>query len=142
MKSRGGGGLVVRDGDYVVWFRTPGGNGTGRIRLAEGRISGGDAYITYEGWYRLDHDKYQAVINTRRHTEGPPTWFGADDVVIRVSGNFIGRTGVGTGTVDQCPGLSIGVTLMRVEDEAPHPEIDYSKVPLHPERLPRPEPER
>jgi hypothetical protein len=133
---------VVRDGDYVVWFKTPGGTGTGRIRLEGGRISGGDAYISYDGWYRIDHDKYEAVINTSRHTAGPPTWFGIDEVVLRIIGHFIGRTGVGTGLTDQFPGLSVGVTLMKVEDEAPRRAVDYSKVDLHPERLPKTEPDR
>jgi hypothetical protein len=134
--------MVNRDGEYVVWFRTPGGNGTGRIFLADGRLSGGDAYITYEGSYQLDGDNYRAVIKTKRHAEGAPTWFGLDEVMIRIAGKFIERTADGNGTIDQCPGLELGVTLMRVHKETPRPDVDYSRISLHPERLPRAEPER
>ena len=128
----------MREGNYSVWFRTPSGTGTALVRVADGNISGGDAYIAYEGWSRLDGKMFEAVINTKRHTDGPPTWFGIDEVVIRLSGKSIGRTAVGTGTVDQCPGLTLDVTLMRIEDEEPKRQIDYSKVELHPERLPSP----
>ena len=42
---------MVKDGNYVVWFRTPRGQGTGHVHLSEGKISGGDAFITYCGSY-------------------------------------------------------------------------------------------
>jgi hypothetical protein len=128
--------IALREGDYSVWFRAAGGTGTALVRVADGMISGGDAYIAYDGWYSLDGKKFEAVIKTKRHTEGLPTWVGVDEVVIRVSGNSIGRIAAGTGTVDQCPGLALDVTLMFIEDEQPKPPIDYSKVELHPERLP------
>lgn len=127
---------ALREGDYSVWFRTPSGTGTALVRIKDGRISGGDAFIEYEGRYRLDGNNFEAVINTKRHTEGPPTWFGIDEVVIRVSGKSIGRIAAGTGTVDQCPGLALDVTLMFIEDEELKPHIDYSNVELRPERLP------
>ena|SRR5215203_4334283 len=128
--------ISVREGDYSVWFRAASGAGTALVRLADGKISGGDAYIAYDGWYRLDGKTFEAVINTKRHTKGLPTWFGIDEVVIRLSGKSIGRIAAGTGTVDQCPGLALDVTLMFIEDEELKPHIDYSNVELHPERLP------
>jgi len=126
----------MREGEYSVWFRTPDGTGTARVRIVDGKITGGDAYISYDGWYRLDGANFEAIVNTRRHTEGPPTWFGIDEVVIRLSGKSMGRTAAGTGTVDQCPGLKLAVTLMWIEDEDPKTHIDYARVELHPERLP------
>lgn len=131
--------IGLREGDYSVWFRAPSrGNGTAIVRVANGKISGGDAYIAYDGWYRLDGKTFEAVINTKRHTQGPSTWFGIDEVVIRVSGKSTGRIAAGTGTVDQRPELAIDVTLMWIEDEHPKRHIDYSMVELHPERLPSP----
>ena len=127
----------MREGDYSVWFQIPSGTGTARVRATEGKISGGDAYIAYDGWYRLDGKKFEAVINTKRHTDGPPTWFGIDEVTIRVSGKSTGRIAAGAGTVDQCPGLPLSVTLMWIEDEETR-HVDYSKIELHPERLPSP----
>jgi hypothetical protein len=131
------GEIDLREGDYSVWFRTSSGTGTALVRVKDGRISGGDAFIEYEGRYRLNGKKFDAVINTKRHTEGPPTWFGIDEVTIRVSGKSTGRIAAGAGTVDQCPGLPLGVTLMWIEDEETR-HVDYSKVELHPERLPSP----
>ena len=131
----------MREGDYSVWFRAAGGTGTAFVRVANGKISGGDAYMAYDGSYRLDGKNFEAVINTKRHTEGAPTWFGIDEVTIRVSGKSTGRISAGAGTVDQCPGLPLDVTLMRIADEEIR-HIDYSKVELHPERLPSPGPVR
>ena len=126
----------MREGDYSVWFRTPSGTGTALVRVANGKISGGDAYIAYDGWYRLDGENFEGLINTKRHTEGPPTWFGFDQVVIRLSGKSTGRIAAGTGIVDQYPGLALDITLMWIEDELPKRHIDYSKIELRPERLP------
>jgi hypothetical protein len=127
----------MREGDYSVWFRTPSGPGTARIRAKDGRIVGGDAFIEYTGEYRFEDKHFEAVIKTERHTGGPPTWFGIDEVTIRVSGKSTGRIAAGSATVDQCPGLPLEVTLMLIEDEETR-HIDYSKVDLHPERLPIP----
>lgn len=126
----------MREGEYSVWFKTPTGTGTGQIKSAGGKVSGGDAYISYEGAYQLDGEQFEAVVNTKRHTDGPPTWFGVDEVTIRISGKSIGQTATGSGTVDQCPGLTLGVTLMWVGQEEPKRTVDYSLIELHPERLP------
>jgi hypothetical protein len=127
----------VREGEYSVWFRMPGRTGTALVRVKDGRIFGGDAYIDYEGQYRIDGDRFEAVIRTQRHTDGPPTWFGIDELTIRISGKSSGRNSAGAATVDQCPGISLEVTLMRIEDEETR-HVDYSKLKLHPERLPSP----
>jgi hypothetical protein len=128
---------ALREGEYSVWFRTPSRTGTALVRVKDGRLFGGDAYIDYEGQYRFDGEKFDAVIKTKRHTDGPPTWFGVDELTIRVSGKSTGRNSAGAATVDQCPGLSLEVTLMRIEDEETR-HVDYSKLKLHPERLPSP----
>jgi hypothetical protein len=127
----------MREGDYSVWFRTPSGTGTARIRVKDGKIIGGDAFVDYRGEYRFKGKRFEAVINTERHTEGPPTWFGIDEVTIRVSGMSTGRVVAGTAIADQCPELSIDITLMLIEDEE-NRHVDYSKLELHPERLPIP----
>ena len=127
----------MREGNYSVWFRTPGGTGTAVVRVKDGQIIGGDAFIEYAGTYRFDGKAFDAVIHTKRHTDGPPTWFGIDEVTIRVSGKSTGRISAGSATVDQCPGMPLDVTLMRIEAEDER-HIDYSLVELRPERLPSP----
>ena len=71
----------MREGKYAAWFRTPHGQGTGIVHLAEGRISGSDSFFTYGGSYQFDDDRrFTAVLTTRRHAEGPSTLFGRDEV--------------------------------------------------------------
>jgi hypothetical protein len=127
----------MREGDYSVWFRSPSGTGTARIRVRNGRITGGDAFIDYKGEYCFEGKRFEAIIRTERHTEGQPTWCGTDEVTIRVSGKSMGRVVAGIGIADQCPELPIEVTLMFIEQEETR-QVDYSKVDLHPERLPTP----
>ena len=41
--------IALREGDYSVCFWAAGGTGTALVRSADGMISGGDAYIAYNG---------------------------------------------------------------------------------------------
>ena len=47
-------GSILREGDYSVWFRTPSGTGTAVVRVQDGRIIGGDAFIEYAGTYLFE----------------------------------------------------------------------------------------
>jgi hypothetical protein len=129
---------MIEDGEYIVWFQTPRGNGTGRIELSGGRVSGGDSFITYEGVFTVGSDgrSFDAVIHTHRHTDGPETLFGIDEVVIRLTGTFRGAAGIGRGTVDHIPGATLGVTLIPSQDAPTPPQLDLSKIDYRPDRLP------
>ena len=82
---------MLKDGQYAAWFRTSRGEGTGIVHLANGKISGGDSIFTYGGSYEIDEDRFTATLTTRRHSAGPPTVFGVDEVEVTLTGTFNGR---------------------------------------------------
>lgn len=74
---------MLKDGHYIAWFRTERGQGTGRVLLKDGKISGGDTVITYGGTYQVDGSRFTAVLTTYRHKAGQPSVFGIDEVEIK-----------------------------------------------------------
>ena len=111
-----------RDGRYAVWFKTPRGEGTGILDLADGRISGGDSFFTYRGSYQIDGDHFTAAMMTTRHAAGPSTLFGIDEVEVVLAGRFKGRMASCSGTAKQVPNLPFEATLITSEDASPEPD--------------------
>ena len=123
-----------RDGRYAAWFRTPRGEGTGIVHLANGRISGGDAFFTYSGSYEVDDDRFTAALKTTRYAEGPPTLFGLDEVEVELAGQFKGRMATCAGTAKQAPGLPFAATLIASDDASPEPDGSRAgKLPVGPD---------
>jgi len=120
---------MVRDGSYVVWFRTPRGTGTGVVHLSEGRISGGDAFITYSGSYERDGDRFTATLTTKRHTAGQPTLFGIDEVELKLTGISNETIAVCSASAEQMPGMAFEATLIldRQEELARQPTVPVRK---------------
>jgi hypothetical protein len=111
---------MLQDGEYAAWYKTPRGEGTGIIRLANGEITGGDSVLSYSGWYTVEQDRFTAVLTTRRHTAGQPSVFGIDEVELQLAGKSTGVTASCTGTATQAPELPFQATLIRVQTpEAP-----------------------
>jgi hypothetical protein len=106
---------MLQDGQYAAWFKTPRGEGTGILLLANGRITGGDSVLTYSGSYEVEEDRFTAVVSTRRHTAGQPTLFGVDEVQIEVAGKSTGVTASCAGAARQAPELPFEATLIRVQ---------------------------
>ena len=114
-----------RDGQYAGWFRTPRGEGTGIVHLANGIITGGDAVFTYGGCYQLDNDRFTATLTTRRYADGPTTVFGCDEVEAQLIGRFKDKRAVCSGTAKQAPGVRFEATLFLQDQEmepAPGPK--------------------
>lgn len=109
---------MLRNGSYSAWFRTPNGEGTGIIVINDGRLTGGDTVIGYDGSYTQDGDGFTATITTRRLTPGQPSIFGIDNVDLTLSGKSTGTTAFASGTAKQAPGLGFEVTLIRIDDRA------------------------
>jgi hypothetical protein len=107
---------MIQDGEYAAWFKTPRGDGTGIVLLANGAITGGDAVLTYSGWYEVHEDHFTATVSTRRHAAGQPSLFGIDEVDIKLTGQLHGTTASCFGTAEQAPELSFRATLIRVQD--------------------------
>jgi hypothetical protein len=116
--------LMIRDGQYAAWFRTSLGEGTGIVRIADGKISGGDSFFTYGGSYDLVDDRFTAVLTTRRHAAGPPTVFGLDEVEVKLAGKIQGTTARCTGVAEQVPGIAFEATLFLGQEASPAPCSD------------------
>jgi T3SS negative regulator,GrlR len=109
---------VLKNGKYSVWFRTPQGEGTGVVLLADGRMTGGDTMFSYTGSYDEDGSKFTARIATRRHTEGQQlSVFGVDNVDLELTGKSTATTASCSGTAEQAPGLTFQATLIRMADD-------------------------
>jgi len=106
---------MLPEGRYSAWFRTDDAEGMGVIELKAGRVTGGDAVLSYFGSYTQDGDQSSATIRTERHSQGNVALFGLDEIDISLSGTSRGRTGSGTGRVMQVPEVLFKVTLVRID---------------------------
>jgi hypothetical protein len=127
---------MLKDGKYAAWFRTARGQGTGIVHLAGGRISGSDSFFTYGGSYKVEQDRFTAVLTTRRHADGPPTVFGLDEVEVNLSGVCTGVMATCSGTAPQAPGVVFEATLIYSRDEAPQPDTACAVVKLKTDKPP------
>jgi hypothetical protein len=107
---------MLQNAKYSVWFRTPEGEGTGVISLMDGEVSGGDNISSYTGTYVQDDDKFVATIAVERHTQGPPSVFGVDNVDLTISGKSTPTTASCFGTAKQAPATIFQATLIRIAD--------------------------
>ncbi len=128
---------MLRDGKYAAWFRTPRGQGTGVVHLAQGRISGSDSFFTYGGSYQVDDQRFTAVLTTRRHAEGPPTVFGPDEVEVNLSGVCNGKMATCSGTARQAPDVMFEATLIYSREDGPAADARGAVVKLNADKLPK-----
>lgn len=110
--------LVLRDGKYSVWFKTPVGEGAGVVDFCpNGDLIGGDTSFSYTGNWERDGDRFKANLSAKRIAAGPPGVFGMDEIDITVAGYSDGGvTASCTGFAKQTPGLKLEVTLIRMGD--------------------------
>ena len=128
---------MLKDGSYSAWFRTQRGEGTGIVELSAGKVTGGDAFLAYAGSYVEDGNTFTASIATQRHTQGPSSVFGIDNVDLTLTGNSSATvTASCRGTVKQIPGMTFEAVLIRIADQ---PEIPPARGRLG---GPRPVPDR
>ncbi|MCP3373913.1 hypothetical protein [Bradyrhizobium cajani] len=128
---------MLRDGKYAAWFRTPHGQGTGVVHLAEGRISGSDSFFTYGGSYQVDQQRFTAVLTTKRYAEGPPTVFGPDEVEVELSGVCSGAMATCSGKARQAPDVTFEATLIYSREDTPAADARCAVVKLNADKLPR-----
>jgi hypothetical protein len=108
---------MIEDGEYAAWYKTPRGDGTGIIVLANGKISGCDAVLAYFGSYQVDGDRLSALVTTERHSPGQSSLFGIDDIELEVEGKLTGNIIVCTGRAKHAREVPLHVTLIRVQDQ-------------------------
>jgi len=127
---------MLRDGKYAAWFRTPRGQGTGLVDLAEGRISGSDSFFTYGGSYRVEDRHFSGVLTVKRHSDGPPSVFGLDEVEVNVSGVCGGAVATCSGKAKQAPDVEFEATLIYSQEDGRPADARGAVVKLDAGRLP------
>jgi hypothetical protein len=127
---------MLKDGKYAAWFRTSRGQGTGIVHLIDGRISGCDSFFTYGGAYQIEEDRVTAVLTIHRHTEGPQSVFGLDEVEVNLTGVCSGAMATCAGIAEAAPDAPFEATLIYSQEELP-PEGRGEVVKLNADRLPK-----
>jgi hypothetical protein len=133
---------MLKDGTYSAWFKTPLGQGTGIVHVADGKIWGRDSVMTYSGNYEVHGDQFTATVMTERHTEGQPTVFDSnDELKLTLEGTCPGKIARFIGAAEQFPGVLLEGTLILCEQQppaseprAPLPRFDPDKLPKVPKR--------
>ncbi|QHP72607.1 hypothetical protein EI171_37985 [Bradyrhizobium sp. LCT2] len=128
---------MLRDGKCAAWFRTPRGQGTGVVDLIEGRISGSDSFFTYGGSYRVNEKHFSAVLTVNRHTDGPPSVFGPDEVEVDLAGVCNGLVATCSGTAKEAPDVKFEATLIYSQEDAPAADARCAVVKLNADKLPK-----
>lgn len=129
---------MLRDGTYASWFKTPIGEGTGLVQLDAGRIWGRDSILTYAGRYELCGERFTAVLQTSRHTQGHATVFGVDNLTLRLTGHCKATLVCCTGVADEAPNIPFEATLLLSQPEPAGPRRTPAPVKFDLHKLPKP----
>lgn len=125
---------MLEDGEYAAWYKTPRGEGTGIITLANGKLTGGDSVLAYSGSYEIKEDRFTAVVFTRRHSPGQSSLFGIDNLELEVEGQLSEKTVSCSGHARHAPEVPFHVTLIRIQDQ---PSESTARRPANPSIGPR-----
>src|SRR5262249_33354515 len=105
---------MLRNGEYVAWFRTSRGSGTGRVSFRDGEFSGADAALSYAGSYTVDGSGFTGKLRTWRHAAGQDALLGMDEVELTLEGVSHGQVAMCSGCFDGSSEVVLEVTLIRV----------------------------
>jgi hypothetical protein len=108
---------MLENGHYSAWFKTPQGTGTANIILTDGMIAGRDNVLEYRGSYEQDGDRFTAIVEARRFRDGLSTLIGIDEFELKLDGRTSGAMAFCSGTLEQVPGLTLEVALIRSGNE-------------------------
>lgn len=108
---------MLENGTYAAWFKTSLKQGAGLAHLADGQIDGGDSFMTYSGTYTLIGDRFTAILQVTRHSEGPASVFGVDNFTLNLEGRLAGKIASFTARADEVPGMILEGTLLKSERE-------------------------
>jgi hypothetical protein len=79
----------------VILLGTEPAEGTGIVVLNDGKLTGGDTVLAYNGTYFQNGDRFSASVRTQRHSPGQPSVFSIDNLAysfsMRADGKEVGR---------------------------------------------------
>jgi hypothetical protein len=116
---------MFENGTYSAWFKTPLKQGAGLAHVADGKIEGGDSFMSYAGTYKFGGDRFTAILQVTRHSEGAASVFGVDSFTLNLEGKLVGKIASFTARANEVPGMVLEGTLIRREQE---------EVPVKPRR--------
>jgi hypothetical protein len=108
---------MFENGTCTAWFKTPLKQGAGLAHIADGKIDGGDSFMAYSGTYNFIGDRFTAVLQVKRHSEGPASVFGVDNFTLNLAGKLVGKIASFTARAVEVPGVVLEGTLIRSEPE-------------------------
>jgi hypothetical protein len=130
---------MLENGTYSAWFKTPLNQGAGLAHVADGKIEGGDSFMAYySGTYTLIGDRFTAVLQVTRHSEGPASVLGADNFTLNLQGKLVGKIASFTARADEVPDVVLEGTLIRSEQEDVSVKPRRTISEFDPRRLPTP----
>jgi hypothetical protein len=129
---------MLKNGTYVAYYATPLNQGAGVAHIEDGKLTGSDSIMNYDGTYEVDGNRFAGILRTTRHSEGHETVFGVDNLTLRIEGICIGKVASYVATADEVPGMVLEGTLIRSEEVSSEPKPSRPLPPFDPERLPKP----
>lgn len=129
---------MLTNGTYVAYFKTPLNQGAGVAHIEDGKLTGSDSIMSYEGTYEVVGSRFTGTVKTKRHTQGHGTVFGVDELTLRLEGVCIGKVASYVATADEVPGMVLEGTLIRSEELSSEPQPVRPLPAFDPDRLPKP----
>jgi hypothetical protein len=108
------GRLMLENGKYSAWFRTPLGEGTGVVCSKIARSQAVIRSLLISG--HAVGDEFTADISTKRHAPGQLSVFGIDKIDLKLTGKSTGTMATCRGTSRQAPGMTFEATIIRISE--------------------------
>lgn len=103
----------MKKGLYKVSFKTPMGQGTGVVVIADGTIKGGDRAMYYIGAFQEVDNQVTATLRIGKHTDvpGSASVFGLNDVNLKLQGTSTVNSAFLQGSAAEAPSVLFSAQL-------------------------------
>jgi hypothetical protein len=103
----------MKNGLYKASFKTPIGQGTGVVVIADGSIKGGDSSMYYIGTFQENNNQVIATIRVSKHSDVPGIIpiFGTNDVNVKLQGKSTDNSATIQGVAAEAPGVQFQAEL-------------------------------
>lgn len=103
----------MKNGIYKASFKTPLGQGTGVVVIADGSIKGGDSSMYYIGTLEESANQIAATIRVSKHSDFPgmSSVFGTNDVTVKLQGTSTDNSATIKGVAVEAPDVQFQAQL-------------------------------